>query len=400
MRTARAIGAFAWRNSSPLPSADACYHHALLSSRTPPVLVRLLWLVIVGLVEVAALEAGLRLQGSSEASPGFQSLFMDDAAVGHRLRPNAQTRYTTVEFSTDLHVNAQGVRDDQDIGPKAADERRVVVLGDSLVLSIQVPLAETFEKTLEARLNAADPSHRWRVINAGVQGYSPIDEYFFYEHVAAAFQPDVVLVVAFVGNDAAESADRESWLAVGHPPAASGGASALGWARRLSRSSMVLQIVRIRLDLLKSRLATAAPERPLTSYLKDPPADVMHGFDVASRAFGLVAARAAADGAKTGLVLMPARFQTDDGDYGRLAEAVRASGGVLERDAATDRFKAAVAPLGLPTLDVLPILAAQPDRTGLFFQRNVHLTPRGHQVVGDALFAFMTSSGLAFLPRR
>jgi lysophospholipase L1-like esterase len=320
---------------------------------------------------------------------------MDDADVGHRLRPGAATQYTTVEFSTHLQINAQGVRDDADIGPKAANERRVVVLGDSLVLSVQVPLAETFEKRLETRLNAADPAHHWRVINAGVQGYSPIDEYFFYQHIASTFQPDVVLVVAFAGNDAAEAADREAWLNAGHPPTPAAPTAALTAFRRLTRSSMVLQILRLRFDLLKSRFTTAAPERPLASYLHDPPADVMHGFDVAAHAFDLIAKQAAQNGASTGLVIMPARFQTDDGDYGRLAEIVRAAGGVLDRDASTERFVRAVAPLGLPTFDLLPTLAAQPDRSGLFFQRNVHLTPRGHQVVGDALFGFLESSGLA-----
>ena len=286
------------------------------------------------------------------------------------------------------------MRDDDDIGPKAPNERRVVVLGDSLVLSVQVPLAETFEKRLEARLNAADPAHHWRVINAGVQGYSPIDEYFSMSTSRRRFSP------TSCSSSRSRATTRPkrpiaSRGSIGHPPKAAAPAAAAATVRRLTRSSMVLQIVRLRLDLLKSRLTTATPERPLASYLKDPPAEVMHGFDVAARAFDLIAKRAAEDGASTGLVLMPARFQTDDGDYGRLAEAVRAAGGVLDRDAPTERFKHAIAPLGLPTFDLLPTLEAQPDRVGLFFQRNVHLTPRGHQVVGDALFGFLESSGLA-----
>jgi hypothetical protein len=41
------------------------------------------------------------------------------------------------------------------------------------------------------------------------------------------------------------------------------------------------------------------------------------------------------------------------------------------------------------------ISAAQPDRMGLFFQRNVHLTPRGHAVVADAIAGFLDRAGLA-----
>jgi len=39
-------------------------------------------------------------------------------------------------------------------------------------------------------------------------------------------------------------------------------------------------------------------------------------------------------------------------------------------------------------------LARQPDREGLFYQQTVHLTPRGHGVVADALFDFLQTSGL------
>ena len=336
----------------------------------------------------------MRIEGGSEASPAFQSLFMQDPAVGHRLRPGARARYTTVEFTTDLAINGEGVRDDEEIGPKAPNERRIVILGDSLVLSVQVAFAQTFGERLEAELNAAGGPVDWRVINGGVQGYGPVDEWLFYDHVAAAFDPDIVLVVAFVGNDAVEAADKESWLA-GRVEAVDAGEVALNRLRRLVRSSMVLQQARIRYDQIKAKLQGPGPERPLTTYLSDPPPDIARGLDVTRRAFGMIADRAAARGARAALVLMPARFQTDDVDYGQLAAIVHAAGGELVRNAATDRFEAALKPLGLPMLDLQPVLAAQPDRIGLFFQRNVHLTPRGHGVVARALFDFLESSGLA-----
>jgi hypothetical protein len=51
--------------------------------------------------------------------------------------------------------------------------------------------------------------------------------------------------------------------------------------------------------------------------------------------------------------------------------------------------------MGLPVFDLLPVLAAEPDRVGLFFQRNIHLTPRGHRVAAGALFDFLETSRLA-----
>jgi hypothetical protein len=354
--------------------------------------------VVLGLMilagEFAVLEAALRLRGGSEASPAFQALFLQDPQVGYRLKPNAHARYTTEEFSTDLTINAQGVRDDRDIGPKAPDERRVVVLGDSLVLSVQVDLAETFCKQLETRLAATDSLHRWRVINAGVQGYGPVDEWLFYRHVVERFQPDIVLVVVFVGN-AVAATDKEAWLDTAGPPTSAPATIAAGGIRRLVRASMVLQYARLRVNQLKARLNGPGPERPLASYLADPPADVLRGLDVSRRAIGLIAARATSQGAHTAIVLMPARFQTDDADYRRLAQIAAQTGDTLVRDAATDRFRQALAPIGVPMLDLLPVLQAQRDRSDLFFQQNIHLTPRGHRVVAEALFQFLETSGLA-----
>lgn len=342
-------------------------------------------------VQFVALEAGLRWYGGSEASPAFQQLFMQDPRVGHRLRPGASARYTTPEFSADITISPQGVRDDTPIGPKAADERRVVILGDSLVLSVQVDQDITFAEHLERGLNASGDGRRWRVINAGVQGYGPVDEWLFFKNVVLPLEPDLVLMMVFVGNDAVEAHDKEAWIAADGRPAGTGTEVAATQVRRLVRSSMVLQNVRLRWDLLKGTIAGAGTERPLTTYLADPPPEVTNGLVVSRQAFGLIAEAAAARGAQSGLVLMPARFQTDDADFGRLDAIVAGTGGRLIRHAATERFAEALAPLGLPTLDLLPVLSAQPDRVGLFFQRNVHLTPRGHRVVGEALTEFVRS---------
>jgi hypothetical protein len=356
---------------------------------------RVLVLAVIVVAELAVLEAGLRWYGGSEASPGFQSLFMNDPDVGHRLKPNARTTYGTTEFTTDLAINAQGVRDDEPIGPKAPGERRVLVSGDSFVLSVQVPVAQTFVERLEARLNAhasRGGETRWRVINGGVQGYGPVNEWLFFDRVTAAFEPDIVVQMVYVGNDAIEANDLRSWMAAGPPPPATG-AAAIGAARRLVRSSLVWQMVRVRWDQLRSRFVTRTPEPPLATYLETPPPYVAQGMEVARDAFGRIAARAAGLGARTVLVLVPARFQVNDVDYGWMDKAVREAGARLIRQSGTERFARALAPLGLPTLDLLPIFLDQPQRQDLFFQRNVHLTPRGHEVVETALFDFLQTQG-------
>lgn len=353
---------------------------------------RVILLVVIMAGEFAVIEAGLRLYGAFEGTTTFDTLFMDDPNVGLRLRPNARLRYTTVEFTADIAINEQGVRDDEPIGRKARDERRIVVLGDSLVLSVQVSFGETFCELLERRLNEQNGGVRWRVINAGVQGYGPVDEWFLFDKVASAFEPDIVLIAAFVGNDAIEGADTAEWLAAGRPIKPE--QEAVVRLRRLIRSSVVMQSVRVRWDQLKSKVTTGAPERPLATYLVNPPPVIADGLSVSRDAYARIAARAGAIGARTGIVLVPARFQTNDADFGNLQAAVRGAGAELDRDSGSRRFADALTPLGLPMMDLQPILAVQPERAGLFYQRTVHFTPRGHAVTANALFDFLQRSGL------
>ena len=149
-------------------------------------------------------EVGLRTWGSSEAAPSFQGLFETDKAIGYRLKPHARTRLTTSEFTAEIAINGAG-RETTRNRPKQPQERRIVLLGDSLVLSVQVPFAQTFGELLEQRLNQRSPSLRYRVVNAGVQGYGPVEEQLFFRAIASTVQPDLVLPVVFVGNDAEEA---------------------------------------------------------------------------------------------------------------------------------------------------------------------------------------------------
>jgi lysophospholipase L1-like esterase len=351
--------------------------------------------------QFAVFEAALRTWGSSEAAPAFQGLFEGHPRTAYRLKPHARVRFTTAEFQTEIAINGLGVRDDEEIGPKRADEKRIVILGDSLVLSLQVPFSATFGELLEARLDADDPRARHRVINAGVQGYGPVQQTLLFDELAPQVEADLVLAVVFVGNDA-EEAYQAAALLDGTRPA--GGAAARETLqtelRRLVRRSMVLQVIRLRVNTVLTRMGftLAPPEAPHQTYAAHPAPRIAEGLAVTRRAVERIAETAARDGGRTAVVLMPARFQLDDDDYGRLRHAVASAGGELVRDAATARFDETFAATPLPRLDLLPALRAAPPGPALFFQRNVHLTPRGHEVVAAALARFIVEHELLAPP--
>ena len=348
-------------------------------------------------VQFGLFEMGLRVWGSSEAAPAFQGLFEGDPSIGYRLRPGARTRFATAEFETDIAINNAGVRDDEALDAKVPGERRIVLLGDSLVLSVQVPLNQTFGELLEHRLNSNANGARYRVVNAGVQGYGPVEEALFFEKFGEALQPDLVLVIVFVGNDAEEALRSASKFGGESPGGLATARQTIHTGlRRLVRRSMVLQILRLRGRTVLERLGFSftPPEPPLQSYVAKPAPRIGEGLAIAREALERIVASASGLGARTAIVLMPARFQIDDGDYGRLKAIVAEAGGELVRDAATHRFDGALDRVLVPRLDLLHALRAALPGPDLFFQANVHLTPRGHQVVAHALADFIRQHGL------
>jgi lysophospholipase L1-like esterase len=356
---------------------------------------RVLLFVAIAGAQFALFETALRTWGHSEAAPAFQALFIPDPVIGYRLRPGARVRFATAEFDTPIAVNDQGVREDRPVGPKPPNERRIVVLGDSLVMSVQVDARQTFCKLLEDRLNRAGGPTRYRVINAGVQGYGPVEELLFFRQVARAFEPDLVIETVFVGNDAEEAFGSSPRLRA-RPIADAVSESVVTRLRRVVRRSMVLQVVRLRVVSVTGRLTNwiSPPEPPLQSYAEKPAPRIDEGVRITRECVQAIADDASAIGARTMVMLMPARFQVDDADYGRLKEAVEGAGGKLVRDAATERFDRALADLPLPRFDALPSLRAALPGPPVFFEQTVHLTPRGHEVVAAALEAFLRRQGI------
>jgi hypothetical protein len=270
----------------------------------------------------------------------------------------------------------------------------VLILGDSYVFAVQVPFRDTMGERLEAGLNESGAGVRWRVINGGVQGYGPVEQWLFYRHVAARFDPDIVLILVSVANDATEAYDARATLAAGGIVQGSETARPRSPLNQIVRSSIVLQIVRQRADQLRARMSTAVAERPMAIYLDDPPPFIAEGLATATRAFGRIAAEARQHGAEVAFVLMPARFETNDAEFAHVSAGAASLGRVLKRDAAIERFSGALKPLGYPMLDLLPVFAAVHDGPALHFVRNSHLTSRGHQVAADAMLRFLVASGL------
>jgi hypothetical protein len=115
------------------------------------------------------------------------------------------------EFTTQVTINARGLRDRRQSYEKPPGTFRVVLLGDSFVEAVQVQQWQGVVERLEWALSQ-DASRPVEVINAGVAAYGTGQEYLLLDQMGEELKPDLVVLLFFVGNDVANNNFRlELW---------------------------------------------------------------------------------------------------------------------------------------------------------------------------------------------
>ncbi len=152
--------------------------------------------ILLGMaVPLGVLEAYLRLTG---AGGGF---YQPDPILGAWHIPNRTGRWRKACFDVPIRINSHGLRDVEHRLEKPSGTVRIAVLGDSIAEALQVPLGASFPRRLEAILNASGSGSAAEVINFGMSGYGTDQMYLSLKTRAAAYRPDVVVLVFTVGND-------------------------------------------------------------------------------------------------------------------------------------------------------------------------------------------------------
>lgn len=173
--------------------------------------VRGLLLAVLGVVTaVALLEVGVRVLGLAPPaeSPGW---FWQgpDAETGWTHIPGASGRWFNPrhEYDVEVTINSQGLRDVEHDYTKPPDVFRILILGDSYVEGMRVPLEQTFGKRLEDRLNQAGLPIRFEVVLAGVSAWGTDQQLLWYRNEGIRYEPDLVLLGFFPGNDFMNNAE-------------------------------------------------------------------------------------------------------------------------------------------------------------------------------------------------
>ncbi len=157
-------------------------------------------LVLFGvLVALATLEGGLRSQYHllPPAIEKEHHFWQYDPLLGWSKIPGAEGPLVAYEYHTHVTINSQGLRDDEVPYQKPPEEYRILALGDSFTVELEVEKEQVWTEVLEELLNTERAA---QVINAGTRGYGSDQEYLFLREEGLKYSPDLVLVAFFVND--------------------------------------------------------------------------------------------------------------------------------------------------------------------------------------------------------
>jgi len=166
--------------------------------RSKRVIIARLLLVCGGLsVGLLLIEVMLRVLGTAYPLP-----YLPDVNVGSRLQPGFSAWFSK-EGQAHVRINRAGFRDREHELKKPPNTFRIAVLGDSFAEAVQVSREDTFWSVLERRLAAAPrfAGKDVEVLNFGISGHGTAQQLQMLRHYALSYEPDIVLLAFFAGND-------------------------------------------------------------------------------------------------------------------------------------------------------------------------------------------------------
>jgi hypothetical protein len=163
--------------------------------------------MMVRLIPPLARKASARQAGQRpQAQVHPQGLYRMDSDTTWTLTPGFSGRFTRSYFDILVEANDKGLRD-RDFPAKAPGVFRILGLGDSFAFGWGVPIEATFFKRLEVLLNGSRPGVGYEVVNGGIPGFGTYEALHVLTSVVPDYQPDLVLLAFYEGNDYLNNAE-------------------------------------------------------------------------------------------------------------------------------------------------------------------------------------------------
>lgn len=341
------------------------------------------------LVTVAALEGALRIF----KLPLPDRFFAPNDDFGWFHIPGRSGWHRTPEQEVPVTINQLGLRDADYPYEKERGTFRVLMLGDSFVEGLQVPLEHTVAKQLESKLTASAVGIEYEVINGGVSRFGTDNEILFYDFEGRKYDPDLVILFFFY-NDLYDNLEEPYFLLRDDavqpvdpkPSNALGPAEELrGWLWDRFHLYRLLTVVFNLLAHLVELLGPTVGSEGGTPFLLEDPADQQAAIELTGALLQSFQRDLAAEGRDllvVGIAEMGA-VERSDTDPASPTEAINNTLG----EALTER--------GLEYLNLIPGFRQHytSDGNRLFWPGDAHWNSAGHALAADLVLERLQELG-------
>jgi hypothetical protein len=349
-----------------------------------------------------------------------------DPLLGARLIPGERGWWTQEdrEFVVPVQVNHHGLRDVERDFAKAPGVFRVLILGDSFVEAMHVPLEVTLPHVLEQQLNGNAKGARIEVMGAGVSGYGTASELLFFGREGKRYTPDLVVLALYPGNDVKNNSPsledklKPSYTTDGALQRVVGEAPRKklhGWRALLARSAAYHYIRKMLLTrqpqladalarhgLLQREVIPSVPERdgvPVEYgvYAALPTPEWLEAWAHTERLLGELQSATAASGARLVIAIVSSRDQVYPQWWREVVETYpRMQSQTWDLDAPQQRIEAWCAQHGVSCVALAPSFREAAARGGepLHFHHDGHWTAAGHRLAANVLKDFLEQHDL------
>ena len=172
--------------------------------------------ILLGLVAGTLISAGL-LQLRAYLFPSTQWIYLQEPGhekSGHRYIYDETLGWKNIPnwkgttFGRPLSINSRGLRDREYPYRKPPGATRILVLGDSYTWGYGVSNDEIYTEVIEDELFKGA---KCEVLNTGVSGWGTDQQYLFLRDEGFRYEPDIVIVSFFFGNDFREISSSQQY---------------------------------------------------------------------------------------------------------------------------------------------------------------------------------------------
>ena len=318
--------------------------------------------------------------------------------------------YKDEAFEMPVSISSQGLRD-REYNPPRDNEFRIVLVGDSFTFGWGVSAENTLASMLEERLAQRDLGQEISVVNCGLGGYGPWQEYGLLCERGFPLRPSLVMLQTFVANDVGDTLRKENirlesfqheeemrtarWRCYNH-----WSVRLDNWMSGYSRLHYLVSRYCVRGGLPQwcathIRLLPSLPSLwippPKTGRLWLHEVDLAEWYDTLEYGWGLlqkdilaIRDECRARGIDFAAYNMPYPIDAKDADanFDKGTEEY-----VLDKG--TNAIEVFFREAGIPYFSLLDAFRRHPDPQSLYFHVNGHLNEQGNKLVVDAMERFV-----------